>query len=279
MKIQLDPEKLKKQAEAMNEAANYYEVILDNQRWQLKLPQVESLLLGDYISKYKLEKSGCTEEEYKKCSNIADLYYRITDFYDNKADEIRREISNGFERANIPFDVNLTKEEAFQKYCECDEEAARKAFDLVDKVNKAAAYHEKELRENYQGDLFAQLGRENDKPEYEERARAQQERIAKASEEFMKAFNSPENQERMQKGTEAANAYMEFVKKTGEEYEKQGQVQALYGPPKPPVPTPEPSTGYDPNKAEALKKYMDYVNEVADNYKELTGEDSGPKLS
>ena len=126
MKIQLDPEKLKEQAEAMNEAANYYEVILDNQRWQLKLPQVESLLLGDYISKYKLEKSGCTEEEYKKCSNIADLYYRITDFYDNKAYEIRREISNGFERANIPFDVNLTKEEAFQKYCECDEEAARK---------------------------------------------------------------------------------------------------------------------------------------------------------
>ncbi len=218
MKIQLDPEKLKKQAEAMNEAANYYEVILDNQKWQLKLPQVESLLLVDYISKYKVEKSGCTEEEYKKCSSIADLYHRITDFYDNKAEEIRREISNGFERADIPFDVNLTKEEAFQKYCECDEEAARKAFDLVDKVNKAAAYHEKELRENYQEDLFAQLGRENDKPEYEERARAQQERIAKASEEFMKAYNSPENQENREKIAAVANNYMAFINKAVDEY-------------------------------------------------------------
>lgn len=278
MEIKIDSEKLRKAAEAMNEAANYYEVILDNQRWQLSLPQAESLLLVDYISKYKVEKSGCSEEEYKKCSNIADLYHRITVFYDNKADEIRREISNGFERANIPFDVNLTKEQAFEKYCGCNEEEAKKAYDLVDKVNKAAAYHEKELRENYQGDLFAKLGRENEKLEYEERARLQQERIAKASEEFMKAFNSPENQENMKNSTEAANAYMEFVKKTGEEYEKQGQVQVLYGPPITPVPTPKPSTGYDPNKAEALEKYMDYVNEVADKYKEITGEDSGPKL-
>jgi len=282
MQLQLNPEAIKEQAEALKDAADYFELSMYNHKWNEEISNPEKLLLGDYISKYKVEKSGCTEEEYKKCSRLGTEYSSIVDFYDNKAEEIRREISFGYTRPNIPYDVNLTKAEAFQKYCECDEEIARKAYDLMRKVDTAATYHEKELRENYQGDLFAQLGRENERPEYEERARLQQERIKKASEDFMKAFNSPENQERLKKGAEAIKKYMEFVKQTADNYEKQESVQEVNELQKEPVvatlPNPDPATGFDPERTEALRPYANYINEVAEKYKELNGEESGPKL-
>ena len=185
MQLNVNYEELAKVANSLKESANYFEIELNNSKWILNLSSAEQLLLGDYIHSFKVAQSGCSEEEFKKCAEISGNYYRIDDFYSHEVETIKKELSAGFERYNIPFDINLTKEQAYEKYCGCDQETAKKAYDLINKINTEATNHEKDLREKYSGDLFVQLGKENMKAEYEEKARIQQEKFNEAAKELM----------------------------------------------------------------------------------------------
>ena len=64
----------------------------------------------------------------------------------------------GITRRDIPFDVNLTKEEAYQKYALCDRNTAKNIAEAVAKADRKIIYFKKDLREHYTGDLVTQLG-------------------------------------------------------------------------------------------------------------------------
>ena len=157
------------------------EVITKNSDWSFNLSEAEKLLLQDELKKYKISKSGLSEEEYKRIVDIWGKYSDLDNFYDKEAPQIREKERMGIIIDNVPFDVSLTKEEAVMKYCGCDMKTAQKAFDLVKKVNTAAEFHTGKIREAYTGNLFEQLGRENERPIFDERVRKMQETIITSS--------------------------------------------------------------------------------------------------
>ena len=212
MQLQIDTNRLKEMAEAMKEMADKYSITLDNSNWSMDLPSSEQLLLGDYLHAYRVEKSGLTEEEYNSCLSTSGKYHSIEEFYNREIEIIKREMRAGIVRENIPYDINLTKEQAYEKYCSCDRETAKKAADLIDKVNDEAMYHEKELRESYTGDLFTQLGRESDKARYEEKARRGQEKFNVAASNLMGKL------EGLKIKGDAAKNYGDFVEKAATDY-------------------------------------------------------------
>ena len=165
----------------LKDLLNSMEVITKNRDWSFNLSEAEKLLLQDELKKYKISKSGLSEEEYKRIVDIWRKYSDLDNFYDEEVPQIREKERMGIIIVNVPFDVSLTKEEAVMKYCGCDMKTAQKAFDLVKKVNTAAEFHTGKIREAYTGNLFEQLGRENERPIFDERVRKMQETIITSS--------------------------------------------------------------------------------------------------
>ena len=165
----------------LKDLLNSMEVITKNRDWSFNLSEAEKLLLQDELKKYKISKSGLSEEEYKRIVDIWRKYSDLDNFYDEEVPQIREKERMGIIIVNVPFDVSLTKEEAVMKYCGCDMKTAQKAFDLVKKVNTAAEFYTGKIREAYTGNLFEQLGRENERPIFDERVRKTQETIITSS--------------------------------------------------------------------------------------------------
>ena len=127
------------------------------------------------------DKGLITVKTLKTDKDLIEEHILLDNFYDKEAPQIREKERMGIIIDNVPFDVSLTKEEAVMKYCGCDMKTAQKAFDLVKKVNTAAEFHTGKIREAYTGNLFEQLGRENERPIFDERVRKMQETIITSS--------------------------------------------------------------------------------------------------
>ncbi len=218
MELTINYDELKNISDALKKSAEYIEKELNYAKWSLNISSAEQLLLYDYFESFRIQQSGLSEEEYNRFYKISDNYSRIIDFYDNEVETIKRELSAGFERYNIPFDINITKEQAFEKYCGCDEETAKKANDLIYKIRLAESDHKKELMDNYKGDLFVQLGRENERSVYEERVKARQEKINELKNDLM-----TKRQETNSEISQGVSSYTSFVESTVKDYEEQNK--------------------------------------------------------
>ncbi len=185
--IKINPEELKELGRKISEFADDYKIQLDNMMWRVSLPSAEQLMIQDAILRKKIESLGCTEEEYARYARIGGLYSSLEQFYSEEAPQIKKEVSFGMVRDNIPYDVNLTIEEAYAKYSECDRETSKKTYELLKIADKKAALYEKEIRENYQGDLASQLGYSRE--EYVEKAKAKDEAWKEAATRFQSKIN------------------------------------------------------------------------------------------
>lgn len=158
MDFKVDVEKLKETSNQILAAADLFNVKLENLLWSLELSDIELLALQQTEKQYMMKELNVNEEDYIKYCTISSYYSRLEEFYDRDAVFIRQELQMGMTKDNIPFDVNLTKEEAYQKYASCDRNTARNIAELVAKADEKVAYLKKDLREHYKGNLITQLG-------------------------------------------------------------------------------------------------------------------------
>ena len=179
MEIKIDPIRLREVGESIKKAADYFDLKTDNMQWKLFLPRSQALMVEDEQHDFQRNLLGLDEKTYMHYCAISSLYSNLSSFYDGEAEMIRREQSHGINRVYIPYDPNLTLEEACLKYAKCDKETAVKIYRLVSDAEHKGELHVKEIRENYQGDLATQLGKNAE--EYEQRAVAEAEAFAKAA--------------------------------------------------------------------------------------------------
>ena len=100
---------------------------------------------------------GIDEEKLNKFNFVSNVFDRMKNFYENDAERIKKKISEGSIRVYIPYDIDLTLEEACLKYAKCDIKTAERISEMMSKTRRKADIHEKEIRDNYRGDLAKQL--------------------------------------------------------------------------------------------------------------------------
>ena len=198
------------QGNEMKKIAEYANVALENLKWEIGLPLYEQFMLRDAKNTFMINTSGLNEKDFYKYQEISKIYRQIEKFYE--------EGGKGIHKDDGPFDLSLTKEQAYEKYCHCDRETAKKIAELIFKLEKNVTFYVKGIREKYKGDLGAQLGIKKGKYIAEEKAHnLKMDSLKNRMEEVMK---NPESQEKIADMSEAMKQHADFVSKIGEEYGK-----------------------------------------------------------
>lgn len=214
MEIKVNEQELNESVKAL-ENVNY---MIENMQWRNSLPIYEQYMMADVVYDFKLKKSGLSEEDFKRYLNISDNYSRIESFYDQEAEAIRKELSLGVKRRDIPYDVSLTKEQAYEKYCNCDRETARKIDILMSKINNEAMYFEKDIKDKYTGNLSEQLG--IDKEKYLKKEEEFNVKAEEFADKFKQMMDRPEMQEQMNSIKESIEKYSDFTENNMEEHKR-----------------------------------------------------------
>jgi len=223
MKLTFDPEQLREQAKLMTQFAEDMSVEIDNTYWKLHLQDYERIMEEDYIHNYKVKALGLVEEEFARYASIRSTYEDLEKFYDETVELIRRERALGIEREGqiISFDITLTKEQAYEKYCPVDRETAQKTKEVMDKIDKKAVYYEKGIREAYTGDLSSQLGMPKEpyiaKAEEEKKAFA---KAAKALENYEKEIDANRPKMSEEEKEDFRTRWDGFIDQVTKDYEK-----------------------------------------------------------
>ena len=155
--MELNTNKLREITKDLQEYEKSLTVYMDNVKWEMHLPLFEKMMIFDHMKDYKAEALGLGKEEYEKYEKISIVYKSLKDYYQYKVPEIKKQMEAGL-NAYAPYDINITLDEACKKYNQVDIETAQKIDAIVDTLDEKAMYHEKEIREAYQGDLANQLG-------------------------------------------------------------------------------------------------------------------------
>ena len=173
MKLTVDENEIRAYGDSLLEVANNMDVSVKNATWEMRLPLSEQLMIEDAKREYEMKVLGVDSAEYARYQTISSTSLELEQFYDEEAESLRRM----GEYASMPisgpsFDISLSKEEAYKRYLGCDREYGLKVESAVYAAQHKAIMYEKGIREQYSGDLAAQLGK--NKEEYEERARKYQ---------------------------------------------------------------------------------------------------------
>lgn len=207
MDFKISIDNIIEQGKEMKKIAEYANVALENLKWEIGLPLYEQFMLRDAKNTFMINTSGLNEKDFYKYQEISKIYRQIEKFYEEEG--------KGIHKDDGPFDLSLTKEQAYEKYCHCDRETAEKIAELIFKLEKNVTFYVKDIREKYKGDLGAQLGMEKGKYIAEEKAHnLKMDLLKNRMEEVMK---KPEIQEKIADMSEAMKQHEEFVSKIGEE--------------------------------------------------------------
>lgn len=218
MLLNVDVDLLRRTSESIAKACDETRVSLDNISWGFDdLSLAECLMIEDEKKDYSRKLLGLDANQYSRYLTISDLYTRLEHFYDEEAENIKREREIGFDRLDVEFDPNLTKEQAYEKYAQCDRDTALKIHTLVSDVETKVTFHIKDVRESYTGDLATQLGR--DKELYERRA-------SELSEELDRVFTSIKNSDWFRHYSAVIPKALEGFSSIAERYSNENQEQA-----------------------------------------------------
>lgn len=218
--LSYNKEELQRFGKELIEMADDFDVQFKNSMWEVDLPTAEQLMMHDAYHKFELDSLGCTEEEFKNYVKMRGTYSDLEHFYDVEVEKIKQEMSYGYTREKIPYDINLTKEEAYAKYSEWDRETCRKSYELINKTKRKANLYEQEIRENYKGNLASQLGYNvND---YIERANKKDEEWKAAVANFQESTGKwlEDNKQAMEAFSSSMGDYNSFIKDTVAKYEE-----------------------------------------------------------
>lgn len=216
MNLTIDINKLAEAGRNMAEMAEYFNISLENLQWKMGLPLYEQFILRDEQNIFMMKILGLNEDDFHKYLKIRDTSMQLEKFYNEEIKYIKNEINLGVQKENIPFDITLTKEQAYEKYCHCDMVTANKIVELLFKAETKAAFHEKDIRTNYKGDLAAQLG--VDKAKYLEEEKDYNAKMKVTKERMEELMNKPEIKEGMSAFRKAFGDYSDMAKKVSEEY-------------------------------------------------------------
>ncbi len=222
MVLNFDSEKIKEAGKALSEEGRFVGIAVDNMQWELGLPGYEAMMIRQAKSDYEFKVSGLSEEEYSKYVGIKYLFCALEDFYDEeKLERTKRELRAGFlDEKRLDYDVNLTIDEAYQKYCPVDRHEAARIYRFMRDIERKGILYEQGVREQYTGDLATQIG--YDKAEYQEKEKAENEAFARVYNQFQEVYDkyAKENPEKIEQQRQAFANFSEFVNRTAAEYEK-----------------------------------------------------------
>ena len=182
MKILVDENVLKANAEMFANLANYWDV----STWEMGLPISEQLMMADAKKEYEMKVLGVDEQTYGEYKNVAKVLAKWENFDGETVKRLRRLAAVG---ASSPseeeFDITISKEEAYDRYLGCDRESGLKIRSLMVSAKDQSLEYEKGVREQYNGDLAAQLGK--NKEEYAAKAQDYVEELRAATQRFQES--------------------------------------------------------------------------------------------